>query len=551
MNGRSWTLRYEALPAFFSGRGDNQPFLVLAGGTIISLLLFGLTWFAVRTRNSALTLAEQMSLASHENERRFTGIFYSAMDAIISVDESQNIVHFNPAAERIFRCDAVQVAGTPLSRFIPQRFRESHAQHVERFGLTGISDRQMGNKSDLIGLRFNGEEFPLEASISQTTQNGRKLFTVMLRDVSARRQAEISLRNSEQRFRGLVEVSPEAILIHQDGKIIFSNKAAMTLFGAAESDHLTGTSIFRFFHSDSLDGVRQTIESIMAGAPSMPIMERKVVRLSGELRYVEVAVSVFEEAGKHIILEMMRDITDRHLDRAALEHSHAELRQLGVALEIAQEGERKRIAQELHDDLGQTLTVLKMDMSSLKSQLMATPADATACATWLEDIDRMDGLLNHTVLSVRQISAGLRPQLLDDLGLATALEALVMQVSRSSHIHCTFDLDPERLLIDQRLATPLYRIAQEALNNIVKHAKATEVSLRLYRDVASCLILEVRDNGIGITGENRRKAASFGLIGMRERVYALNGELLIESQGNGTLIHVAIPSNENGSFSKA
>ena len=193
-------------------------------------------------------------------------------------------------------------------------------------------------------------------------------------------------------------------------------------------------------------------------------------------------------------------------------------------------------------------TVLKMDMSSLKSKFTGASADPTQYAGLLDDIERMDGQLNHTVQSIRRISADLRPVMLDDLGLATALETLLKQVSRSSNIRCSFDLNPERLSIDKRLATPLYRMAQEALNNVVKHAEATEVRLSLYRDAIDSLILEVRDNGKGLTAEDRRKAASFGLIGMRERAYALGGELQIDSRpGNGTMIRVTIPKVENES----
>ena len=256
----------------------------------------------------------------------------------------------------------------------------------------------------------------------------------------------------------------------------------------------------------------------------------------------------FDIAGKHAIQGMIRDITERYQARAELERSHAELRRLGNALETAQEEERKRLARELHDDLGQTLTVLKMDMSSLKSKLSETPADPAMYAGLLDDIERMDSQLNHTVQSVRRISADLRPVLMDDLGLATALETLIKQVSRSSNIRCAFDLNPDRLSIDKRLATPLFRIAQEALNNIVKHAQATEVKLSLYRDAANSLILEVRDNGRGLSREDRRKPDSFGLIGMRERAYALGGELCIDSEpGNGTMIQVKIPNIEKKS----
>ena len=468
------------------------------------------------------------------------------MDAIITIDEKQNVLLFNPAAEQIFRCTAIQALGAPLTRFIPERYRDLHYRHVEHFSATGVSDRQMGEQRDLLGLRADGEEFPLEASISQTTQNGKKLYTVMLRDITSRKHAETALRNSEQRFRRLIEVSPEAIYIHQDEKIIFVNNATLALFGAAGAEQLIGKSIYSLFQPDLEGSVRQTMESLLTGVLPTPILERKIVRFDGEIRFVEVAVSVFVDAGKHAFQEIMRDVTDRHLASEELERSHSELRQLSVALETAQEEVRMRIARELHDDLGQHLTVLKMDMSSLKLKLKSDPSDPVVHASLLEDIERMDSLLNQTVQSTRRISADLRPLLLDDLGLATALEVLIKQVSRSSNINCSFSLDPDRLSIDQRLGTPLYRIAQEALNNIVKHAQATEVTLSLYRDATNCLILEIRDNGKGIAPESRRKAASFGLIGMRERVYALGGKIQIESQpGTGTKVRVSIPNSGN------
>ena len=546
INNRTWTFSYEAMPQFAASRDDQKPLLVLIGCGLISFLLSGITWMATRTRNRAISFATRIAASILENEERFSGIFHSAMDAIITIDEQQKILLFNPAAEHVFRCTSTQAIGGPLSRFMPERFHALHAAHVQHFGAVGVSDRQMGKQRDLFGLRSDGEEFPLEASISHTTQNGKKLFTVILRDITARKHAETALRDSEQRFRGLIEASPEAIYIHQDEKIVFVNRAAQVLFGATDPDQLIGKSVFALFHADSSNSVRESIQAIQSMTLSTPIVERKIVTLNGDVRFVEVAVSGFDIAGKHAIQGMIRDITERYQARAELERSHTELRRLGNALETAQEEERKRLARELHDDLGQTLTVLKMDMSSLKSKLTETPADPTMYAGLLDDIERMDSQLNHTVQSVRRISADLRPVLMDDLGLATALETLIKQVSRSSNIRCAFDLNPDRLLIDKRLATPLFRIAQEALNNIVKHAQATEVKLSLYRDGSNNLILEVRDNGKGLTREDRRKPASFGLIGMRERAYALGGELRVESEpGNGTMIQVKIPNIEN------
>lgn len=548
-NGRVWSLRYHITPAFQSKHDDQKPGLVMFGGSLISLLLFGLTTALFRSGEQSVALAREAAASAGEKEQRFSVIFHSAMDAIITIDEEQNILHFNPAAERIFGCPAAEALGSPLDRFMPERFRGAHRLHVDRFGTTGVSDRQMGKQRALYGLRANGDEFPLEASISQATVSGKRLFTVILHDITARVRTETALRTSEQRFRALVEGSPDAIYIQKDETIVFVNQSMLTLFGATNADQLIGKPVISLFHADSHQSVRDTLHSIAAGTPNLPLTERKIIRLNGEIRHARIATSVIDDSGAPAIQEIMRDTTERYLTMAELERSHAELRRLGMALETAQEEERKRIARELHDDLGQTLTVLKMDVSSLRAKLSVDSASAVAQKQLHDDIERMDGLLNHTVQSVRRISADLRPLLLDDLGLATALEALVKQVTqRSQHIRCHFNLNADRLMVDQRVATPLYRIAQEALNNMVKHSGATEATLSLYRDAANDLIMEFSDNGKGIAPADRRKIASFGLIGMRERVIAIGGELIIEGEhGVGTKIRVRIPNNENDS----
>ena len=136
------------------------------------------------------TSLERMVNAMRESAARLNGIIQSAMDAIITVDEHQDIVIFNPAAEQMFGCAAADVLSTPLEQFIPPRFREAHRAHIDRFGATGVTTRRMGVQSEIVGLRANGEEFPVEASISQVSVGGKKLFTVILRDITARKRAD-------------------------------------------------------------------------------------------------------------------------------------------------------------------------------------------------------------------------------------------------------------------------------------------------------------------------------------------------------------------------
>src|SRR5439155_24299867 len=134
-------------------------------------------------------------------EGRVSGVINSAMDPIITVDDAQRVVVFNVAAEQVFGWPRSAVLGQPLDRLIPERFRRSHLAHVEHFGRTGVTSRRMGAQMVLMGLRANGEEFPIEASISQHSEGGKRFYTVILRDVTQRVEAEQALRRSKEELQ--------------------------------------------------------------------------------------------------------------------------------------------------------------------------------------------------------------------------------------------------------------------------------------------------------------------------------------------------------------
>jgi PAS domain S-box-containing protein len=165
----------------------------------------------------------QRTAALGESEGRLAGVIQSAMDAILTVDEQQNIMMFNGAAEKMFRCPAAEALGQPVARFIPQRFHAAHVGHIHKFADTGVTNRTMGPKNVLWAVRADGQEFQIEASISQVVTGGKKLFTVILRDVTERKQAEERLRKSEENYRMLWDSMDEAfcaieMLFDQDDK---------------------------------------------------------------------------------------------------------------------------------------------------------------------------------------------------------------------------------------------------------------------------------------------------------------------------------------------
>jgi PAS domain S-box-containing protein len=343
-------------------------------------------------------------------QARVGGIVDSAMDAIVSIDEPQRIVLFNPAAEKVFGWPRAAVLGQPLDMLVPERFRAGHHGHIERFGRTGTTSRRMGEPRVLYGLRANGEEFPLEASISQHKEGDRRLFTVILRDVTERVRAEEALRRSKE-----------------------------------------------------------------------------------------------------------------------------ELRELALASDSVREQEKSRIARELHDELAQSLTALKMDVAWLRGHV---PAGDAAVSGKLGDIE---ALLDGTVAATRRISADLRPLMLDDLGLVPAVEWLVQKFTERNAIPCELELGAPDLELRDPHASAVFRILQESLTNAARHARASRVKVSIGLSDGA-VALRVRDDGRGFSPEDPRKPGSFGLMGLRERAYLLGGEVSIASEpGRGTTVEVRIP----------
>jgi signal transduction histidine kinase len=302
------------------------------------------------------------------------------------------------------------VLGTLLDRFLPTRFRDVHRTHMAGFERTGVTNRRMGDATTLRALRADGTEFPIEASISQVVEGGRRYFTVILRDITLRKQAEEALKRSEQ-----------------------------------------------------------------------------------------------------------------------------ELRELSARVLEAREEEKTRIARELHDELGQLLTALKMDLAWLRERL-ADPA-------LLAKSGEMGTMLDQTVAATRRISADLRPLMLDDLGLADATGWLVQDFAKRSGVRCELRLPDAEALegVSKNVATAVYRAVQESLTNIARHAGAKHAWVRLAAENGT-IEVEVEDDGRGVAPQDLQKARSLGLKGMRERFAYLGGSLdIARAPRGGTRLRLRVP----------
>jgi PAS domain S-box-containing protein len=384
-----------------SWRGVALP---ITAGTLLLVAFTGVVAAVlVQKLRRKEALAAALSLAND----RYQHTVDTVMDAIIAVDESMTILLFNPAAQEMFGVKASDMIGQPLERLIPQRLRDVHRKHMADFGVTGMHSRSMAAQSQITGLRSDGQEFPIEATISQSRIEGKIQMTAVLRDVTLHRKAE------------------------------------------------------------------------------------------GELRA-----------------------------------ANRQLRILSASLQDVREQERTRIARELHDELGQQLTGLKLSLSwlgiRLKEGRSANP----------DSVDDMRRLLDQAITSVRRISTDLRPPILDDLGFAEAVTWQSQEFARRSGIRISLSLDAHNHVQDPEMATALFRIVQESLTNAVRHSGAQNVNVELTEDDGA-LVLTIQDDGGGIRAHGT--PAGIGLISMRERATSIGGQFeIISGPELGTTIQVRI-----------
>ena len=343
-----------------------------------------------------------------------------------------------------------------------------------------------------------------------------------------------------KRSRGIIQHANDAI-ISTDGRqrILLANPAAATMFGTtvqamqdAPLHHYIprdqrqhgGNGGIQYFGDT---GIRMRMKGRRTGDYAVTGL-----KAGGQHFPLEGSISSLAENGDRIYTIILRDITERKQVQEQLEQSYSQLRELSAALQTIREEERKHIARELHDDLGQLLATLRGDLALLQRH-----GGHNANARKLQA--GMDELLMSAITSLRRIAGNLRPRALDEGGLYFALESLRHEFVERNNIDCTLDAYEEDLILDDAYSTVIFRIVQEALTNIARHAQAGKVALSLYRQDAT-LHVTIHDDGRGIAEKDMDKASSFGLIGMRERVWALHGDIAIVSDG-GTRIMIRLP----------
>lgn len=555
--GRPWTLTFFADPGFLGAQYGITPELALFAGTAMSLLLFGMTWFQANSRAQAQVLAREMTNTAKQSEARLDGIIRGAVESIITVDEDQAVVLFNPAAEAMFQCSAQEAMGSQLERFIPERFHGTHRGHVANFGRTGTTTRAMGAKLDLYAVRTNGEEFPIDASISKTQQDGKRFFTVLLRDITRRKQAEQAIAESNQFNQEILTNVNEGIVVYDRNLNVVAWNPFMEKLTGVKLEEALGKHIYDLFRNlreqSTHDAMLRafTGESVVASEP--------VGRYRGTPDFLpastypravddpRVAWTVTSWAphrnqqGEIVgVIVTVLDVTDLKHSQDGLLQSNAKLRELSEHLESVREAERTRIAREIHDELAGTLTGIKMDLSSVRDLDGQLPSELR------EKLARSVELVDGAVQTTRRIINDLRPSLLDNLGVWAAIDWLVAGLGKDTNIKCEIEIEESvaQTELPSAMSTALFRIVQESLNNIRRHAAATTIRVRVYRN-APHVVVEIADNGRGFSEADLAKVGHWGVMGMHERALSHGGEVQITSEpGRGTTVQIVMPLGE-------
>jgi PAS domain S-box-containing protein len=347
------------------------------------------------------------------------------------------------------------------------------------------------------------------------------------------------VQQSEDSLRLIIDTIPTmAWTLRPDGAVDFVNQRWLDHTGLSLEEELKDPT--RTIHPDDLPGVMERwLADMAAGQPSED--EMRLRQSDGECRWFLIrTVPLRDELGNIVKwFGTSTDIQDRKHAEDSLQSSLAELRALAAHLQIVREEERTRVAREIHDELGQALTAIKLELYSLIREL---PRDAKQQSNRAESIMK---LADETIQQTRRIATELRPVVLDDLGLTAAIEWAAEEFQRRSGTSCILDLSEENIVIDRERATALFRILQETLTNVARHSQATRVNIQLAEEECS-LVLQVSDNGKGIDNRELSAGRSLGILGMRERVLVLGGTIAISGTPyKGTTIEVRIPKTSH------
>lgn len=360
------------------------------------------------------------------------------------------------------------------------------------------------------------------------------------RDITERKEAEIRILQERNRAEKYLETAAVMMLaLNTKGEVTMINRKGAEILGYTKRYIIGKKWIDNFVPESSRSIVRKVYNKAMNGQLELDVyIENEVLCRYNKIKILGWHNNVLNDDQGKIIgtLSSAEDITDTIKLQNELASSHQELKKLTEHLQNIREEERANLARELHDDLGQALTALKLDLSQALKKIESGPKKELR-----KKVESAFGLSSETIKTVQKITSDLRPGLIDDLGLIPALHWYIDELKQRVDFKVKLNLKVEESDFSDEIKITVYRFIQEALTNVIRHAKASKVSI-IFKKKANNLVLKVQDDGVGISEEQIKKPDSFGMIGMKERVLLAGGKFEISGEQNkGTKIKVIFP----------
>ncbi len=483
-----------------------------------------------------LTTGNLAEEALKDSEERYKGLFLHAPVGIITIDLNGNPINANNKS--------LEILGSPSGSETSRINILQHKPLIEAgFDTDFKRCIQTGNiiRNERFYRSHWGKEVYLRYIITPIRGKNNLIAGVqcLLEDITQRKLAEEALKESEYQLRESQKVANLGSYVYSlsSGKWK-SSPILNTVFGIDENYTTDFDGWIKIVHPDDREMMLNYFKTNILTNHEFFNKEYRIKRINDQKRRWVHGLGELEfDADGNVIklIGTIQDITERKLVERSLLESEEQLRQLTIYMDSKTEDEKKRIAEEIHDGLGQLLTGLKMDLQWISKKW---PAESE---TLRDKFNSMRNIIDTSVKEVQKLSIQLRPKMLDELGLLETIQWEAYQFEERTGIYCEVHFSPEEFEVDHERSSTIYRILMELLTNVYRHAKATKVNVQLVMK-GNNYILTFSDNGVGIQKEQIESKFSFGLISITERVKMWDGDIKITGKKNkGTTFKVIVP----------
>jgi two-component system sensor histidine kinase UhpB len=478
-----------------------------------------------------VTEYKQTDEALRKSEEKLNAMLQSIGDHMSMIDKDFNIIWANEIAKKNFGNDIIG-----KKCYEAYHRRKEPCEPYPCLTIKAFQDGKV-HEHEIQVIDKDGKiiYFHCTTTVALRDKEGNPSAVIEIsRDITEHKRAQAALQESEANFRALVEQSLIGTAIIQDGKFVYVNPRTAEIVGY-QQEEIIGLSPIDLTVEEDREFMRESFRKRISGEVASDHYTVRARRKDGIVIELEIYGSTIIYQKRPAFMSTIQDITERKKIEEQLKNSREQLRDLTANMQAAIEEEKRLISREIHDELGQILTGLKMDISWLDKRL---PEDQKILS---DKTESMIKLIDNLIETVRRISLELRPRELDDYGLVAAIEWQVQDFENRSGIKCEFISSIEDADLDRALSLVVFRILQETLTNVARHANATSVNITLEEEDGN-LKLIVEDNGKGITEEDISGRKSLGILGIRERAHTFGGDVRISGKpGRGTTVILELP----------